>query len=94
MTGISFGRKKTGAGGAKRVRIAEPFLFTLGVLFVILYLTGLLYTAGGGDRETKMPEAAAVFADSEAHGGKRDKNVWDLFDDCLAEAFSRGDGGE
>ena len=72
-------------------RFSESLLFVLGLVFVIVYFAGLLYSAGNGEDEA-VDGAVAVFAESRESGEKRD-SVWDKLDRCFEHVFGK-EGGE
>ncbi len=91
---IVFGRKaaKQGEkGAAGKRRFSESALFTLGLVFVIVYFAGLLWSSGSKDN-TAETGAVAVFADkSEA---PKEDGIWDRLDRCFEYVFGKGDGAE
>ena len=76
------------AAGRNR-RFSESFLFTLGLVFVIVYFAGLLWSSG--IKETSDREAVAVFAQSGGSPEKTD-GIWDKLENCFEHVFVKGDG--
>ena len=92
---IVFGRNRRGRPVKER-RYSESFLFTLGLIFVIIYFTGLLYTSGSGGADTKT-EAVAVFAETDETGRAetpRGNGIWDKLDRCFERVFGKEGGGD
>ncbi len=78
---------------------SESFLFTLGLAFIIVYFTGVLFASRGAEvPAADDPGAVAVFAEyggeepaSEATG--ESSNLWDEFTAALSGAFGRSVDG-
>ena len=70
---------------AKR-RFPESFAFTLGVAFTVVYVVGLLATAGG-ERTQYTGDAVPVFAEVRED---TPRTVWSALDDCLRDALGGG----
>ena len=67
-------------------RFPESFAFTLGVAFTVVYVVGLLVTAGG-ERTNYTGDAVPVFAEVRED---TPRTVWTALDDCLRDALGGG----
>ena len=78
----------------RKRRFTESFVFTAGLAFVVIYIVGMLATSGGERiKYDDTGDAVAVFAPTEERDSdESDRGFWDLLDDCLERAFSKGDG--
>lgn len=79
----------------RKRRFTESFVFTAGLAFVVIYVVGMIATSGGEKIEYR-DDAVAIFAptDERSDDADSDRGFWDLLDDCLERAFSKGDGEE
>ena len=86
---------------ARQRGFSESFLFTLGLSFIIVYFTGMLFASRGAAPAARNdPGAVPVFAEYDAEGAAaeeketaRGENLWDDFTSALAEAFGRSVDG-
>ena len=88
--------KPDNGGRRGRARaFSESVLFVFGLVFVIVYFTGLLYSAGN-DGQIYGDGSVAVMASADDGIPDREENegrgVWDLLEDCLRDVLADGAG--
>ena len=72
----------------KKKSFSESAFFAVGLVFLIVYISGLIFASGKGTAKREMTDSVAVMAEQETE----EKGIWERLEDGLRAAFRGGSG--